>query len=183
VNPGGGWPELSFTVNGHDGLYLENGHAVLVAYDPLDPAAGAYVCNAAQSPKNRRGWGVGQLLVAAAPFAGLAPQVNLSGQKHASIDLRRRASAAAATDFRAVVAGAPGSREAAAFDGQGRAATGGTLPPIARPEPAQAPTPRPAGRAGIAPAPRIAGGDAAALFGTDKAEQLRRMEEEAAKHF
>ncbi len=183
VNPGGGWPELSFVVNGHDGLYLENGHAILVAYDPLDPASGAYVANADQTPKNRAGWGVGQCLVAAAPYAAAAPQVNLSGRRHESIDLRRRASAAGATDFRAVVAGAPGAREAAAFDGTGRAAAGGSLAPISRPAPAKPATARPEGRAGLAPAPRVSGGDEAALFGVDRAEQLRRLEEEAAKHF
>jgi hypothetical protein len=202
VNPGGGWPELTYVVNGQDGLCLENGHAVLIACDPLDPST-AYIANADRSPRNRSGWSVGHPLLAAAPlYNNDAPQIDLSGRRHGSLDLRRRAAAAAATEFRAVTAGAPGRREVAAFDGNGRAATGGTLPPIERPEPGpRVADPRPAGRQGLAPDPLapvrgdlVAGTppsasrapqspDAAALFGDDRAARLAAMEAEAATHF
>ncbi len=181
VNPGGGWPELSFVVNGRDGLFLETGHAVLVACDPADPAAGAYVCNADMTARNRRGWGWGEPICPAAPLVDLAPQINLSGRRHGTLDLRRQAAAAAATEFRAVTAGAPGRREAAAFDGRGGSASAGDLD---RPAPAAA-APRPGGRDGLAPEAPARGGadDAAALLGGERAARLAAMEAEAMKHF
>jgi hypothetical protein len=184
VNPGGGWPELSFVLNGIDGLCLESGHAVLVACDPADPAAGAYVCNADTGARNRRGWGWGEVICAAAPLVDLAPQINLSGKRHGTLDLRRQAAAAAATEFRAVTAGAPGRREVSVFNGAGLAATAGDLdrPAAAVPATGEAPAaPRPAVREGLA-AP-VRGNDLAALFGGDKAAQLAAMEAKALEHF
>lgn len=184
VNPGGGWPEMSFVVNGIDGLCLESGHAVLIACDPMDPAAGAYIANADTSARNRRGWAFAECLLAAAPAATLAPQIDLSGRRHNTLDLRKQAAAAAATEFRAVRSGAPGKRESAAFDGRGNAAAAGNLPPIDRATPAMA-EPAPSTRRTVAaPAPIASRGtDLAALLGGDRASALAAMEAEAAKHF
>jgi hypothetical protein len=178
VNPGGGWPELSFVLNGIDGLSLETGHAVLIACDPADPAAGAYIANADKSPRNRQGWSIGQVLCAAAPLAELAPQIDLSGRRHRTIDLRRQAAAAAATEFRAIRAAGPGAREISIADGRGLAAQAGSLPPLARAAtPAQAPAP--AGRAGLAPAapaPDPGQPRATAPPGNDRLAALRALE-------
>lgn len=178
VNPGGGWPEMSFVVNGQEGLHLENGHAVLVACDPADPTAGAYIANADRGARNRQAWGVGQMLLSCAPFDELSPQINLSGKVHGTINLRKQAAAAAATDFRAVMSGAPGKREVAVFDGEGRGATAGNLDPAVRPTARRTEAgARPAGREGLAPT--RGGDDAAALFGTDRAARLREAQEAA----
>jgi len=113
VSPGGGWPTLTFTVNGVSDLHLENGHAVLVACDPARPDLGAYVANADRSAKNRHSWPMAMPLLTA-PLYVAAPQIDLSGRyEGGAIPQRRRASAAVATSFRAIVAaGRPGSREA-----------------------------------------------------------------------
>ena len=185
VNPGGGWAPMTFCVNGIDRLSLETGHGLLVACDPLDPAAGAYVANADRGPRNRNGWSVGQCLLACAPHVELAPQINLSGKRHGTLDLRRAASAAAATEFRAVKSGAPGRREIVAMDGTGRAVSAGTLPPIERPATPARPsaTPPPAGRAGLAATRPDLAGDGNALFGSDRAAQLAALEAAAKTNF
>ena len=193
VNPGieSGWPEMKFSVNGVDGVCLETGHAVLVAFDPADPAAGAYIANADTSARNRYGLSFGQVILSAAPLEELAPQIDLSGRRHGTLDLRKRAAAAAATEFRAVKAGAPNRREGAAFDGRGASIQAGNLPESGRtPAPVQ---PAPAARAAeptrsLAGLPRVTapaparGTDAAALFGADRAAQLAALEAEAMKH-
>jgi hypothetical protein len=146
------WPEMRFVINGTgEGLHLDTGHVVLIAFDPADPAAGAFVANGDRSARNRAGWGMGQILCAAAPLLEAAPQIDLSGRRHGTLDLRRRAAAAAATEFRAIRAAAPGPRESSAFTGDGRAITAGTLPPAGR-EPAEAPR---VNRLGAAPAGRM----------------------------
>lgn len=179
VNPGGGWPELSFVVNGIDGLHLENGHVVLVACDPADPAAGAYIANGDTSARNRCGWSVGQVLVERAPMAELAPQIDLSGKRHGTIDLRRQAAAAAATEFRAVRgAGKKAEREVSVFDGRGAAARAGDLGEAARPATRRpAAEARPAGRQGLA-ADRATDAPAA-----DRAAALRAAREAAHEDF
>ncbi|MFT3992651.1 MAG: hypothetical protein QM680_14750 [Luteolibacter sp.] len=76
VTPGRGWPEMNFYVNGQNGLYLENGHALLVACDPADPAAGAYICNADRTVRNRAGWGFGEKLIESAyPITAKLPTI------------------------------------------------------------------------------------------------------------
>lgn len=125
-----GWPVHRFVVN-QEGLHLENGHAVLVAYDPANPGAGCYVANADTGPRNRHGWPVGKFLTLA-PADVQAPQINLSGRHHASLDRRKVASAGASTSFRGIAAaGRAGTREIslASTDGS-RAGTAGNLPPI-----------------------------------------------------
>lgn len=180
VNPGGGWPEMSFVVNGIDGLALETGHALFIAYDPADPSAGAYIANADRSARNRQAFGHGQCLLAHAPAAELAPQINLSGRRHATMDLRRAAAAAAATEFRAIRAGALGPREISVANGRGTSATAGTLPPLDR-GPADAPpapVPAPA-RGGLAAVPAIDRHAPAA----DRLARLAQAEAEALEHF
>lgn len=140
VAPGGGWPQLTFTVNGVSDLHLENGHAVLVACDPARPDLGAYVANADRSAKNRHSWPMAMPLLTA-PLYQAAPQIDLSGRyEGGAIAARRRASAAVATNFRAITAaGRPGSREAlaAAGDGLNGAFAGDAPAPAAPPaEPA-----------------------------------------------
>jgi hypothetical protein len=130
VSPGNGWPQMYFTVNGVSDLHLENGHAVLVAYDPARPDLGAHVANADRSAKNRNSWPMAMPLMTA-PLYQAAPQVDLSGRyEGGAIGARRRASAAVATSFRAITAaGRPGGREAMAASGDGlNGAFAGNLP-------------------------------------------------------
>jgi hypothetical protein len=137
VSPGNGWQKLYFKLNGvREGVHFENGHQVLLAYDPALPELGAWVCNGDKSARNRENWKMGQVLLTAAPEMGLAPQFNASGVLSPHMPVRKKASAAAATTFRAIKAAAgltqpSGSREAVAMNGKGGVATASDLP---RPE-------------------------------------------------
>lgn len=133
TTPGNGWKKHTFQLNGvRENIYLENGHQVLVAYDPARPDRGAYIANADRSARNRSGWGMGQPLLDGVPDCGLAPQFNASGILDPRLVVRKKAAAAAATSFRAIqsAAGLPAAaatREAAAMDGKGRSATAGDI--------------------------------------------------------
>lgn len=133
VSPGNGWPKMYFKLNGvADGVHFETGHQVLIAFDPARPDRGAHVANADRGARNREGWRMGQVLLSAAPEMGLAPQFSAAATLSPHLVVRKRATAAAATTFRAVrsAAGLPqpnGSREAMATDGQGRSATAGDI--------------------------------------------------------
>lgn len=138
VNPGGGWPTMSFTVNGiENGIHLENGHKILVACDPQRPELGAYICNADYSAKNREGYGMAEFLLQA-PHLGLSPQFNATKELSPHLVARRKATAAASTTFRAIKTAATGTggRETTATNGKDRSASLGT---IQRGEPAAAP--------------------------------------------
>lgn len=90
-----------FMVNGvEDGVYLPNGFRVLIAFDPAEPAAGCHVFNAERSSKNREGWGFAEKLLVALPEMEI-PQVDLS--RSGDFTARKRAAAAARTEFRAIV--------------------------------------------------------------------------------
>lgn len=134
VSPGNGWSKQYFKLNGvRDDVHFENGHQVLIAYDPARPELGAYVCNGDRSARNREGWKLGQVLIPSAPEMGLAPQHNASTALSPHLIVRKRASAAAATSFRAIrsAAGLPqsrGSREVVAMNGQGGIAKISDLP-------------------------------------------------------
>lgn len=134
VSPGNGWPKMYFKLNGVcEGIHFENGHQVLLAYDPARPDLGAWVCNADKSARNRSGWKMGQVLLTAAPEMGLAPQFNATDILSPHLIVRKRATAAAATTFRAIraAAGMPqpgGSREAVVMNGHGGTASAGNLP-------------------------------------------------------
>ena len=142
VSPGNGWPKMYFKLNGVlEGVHFENGHQVLLAYDPAQPHLGAWVCNGDKSARNREGWKLGQVLLTAAPEMGLAPQFNASGSLSPHLLVRKKATAAAATTFRAIrtAAGMPqpgGTREAVVMNGSGGVASAGDMP---RPETASAP--------------------------------------------
>jgi hypothetical protein len=152
VSPGNGWPKMYFQLNGiAEGVHFESGHQVLIAYDPARPDLGAYVANGDRSAKNREGWKLGQPLLTA-PEMGLAPQ--FAAQLSPHLGVRKKASAAAATSFRAIrtAAGLPqatGTREAVAMNGQGGLARAGDLP---RTEASAAPSAPPA-ETGPVPAP------------------------------
>ena len=145
VTPGNGWPKMIFAVNGiREGVHFETGHQVLLAYDPARPELGARVCNADLSARNRQAWRMGQLLISNAPEMGLAPQFNASAILSPHLVVRKKATAAAATTFRAIraAAGAPqpgGSVEAVAMNGQGGIATAGNLPRTEAPAQTSAP--------------------------------------------
>jgi hypothetical protein len=121
INPGNGYPETSFVCNGVDGRHFDNGYQVLVAFDPAQPELGAYIANADRSHRNVNAIPIGEKLITA-PMHNRAPQINLSGKQHQSISLRKAASAAATTEFRAIKSGSGNSnlRVTAAGDGQGR---------------------------------------------------------------
>lgn len=133
VTPGNGWKKLYFKLNGiAEGVHFENGHQVLLACDPARPDLGAYICNGDKSAKNRQHWKLGQCLLTAAPEMGLAPQFNASDILTPHLLVRKKATAAAATTFRAIrsAAGLPqpsGSREAVAMNGRGGMAVSGDL--------------------------------------------------------
>ncbi|MBB5351079.1 hypothetical protein HNR46_001313 [Haloferula luteola] len=170
VNPGGGWSPMAFVVNGIEDLHLENGHKVLIAYDPARPDLGAFVANADRSPKNRSGWGMGHPILTAPLYQG-APQIDLSGRyQGGAIPARRKASAAVATSFRAITAaGRPQHREAMAANGGDRTFLGSTLP-----DPAPAVPAAPAESRDSSAAERAA----ASTDRGDRLAQLRRMQDD-----
>jgi hypothetical protein len=111
-----------FQVNGVlDGLYLDNGYAVLVAFDPAQPHLGAMIANAETGTRNRAGWALGQNLILA-PVATEVPQFTLRSGGAAE-GSKRKANATARTSFAAVRPHVRGMRVAASFDGEGRSAT------------------------------------------------------------
>ena len=136
-----GWPQLSFQLNGQrDGVYFENGHQVLIAYDPARPDLGAYVANADLSARNRCAWRMAQCLIPNAPVLPDAPQFNASTILSPHLIGRKKAAAAAATAFRAIqsAAGTPApaaTRESTATDGHHRHATAGDIERPAAPGP------------------------------------------------
>jgi hypothetical protein len=117
------WPRMfRFQVNGVlDGLYLDNGYAVLVAFDPAQPHLGAMIANAETGTRNRAGWALGQNLILA-PVATEVPQFTLRSGGAAE-GSKRKANATARTSFAAVRPHVRGMRVAASFDGEGRSAT------------------------------------------------------------
>jgi hypothetical protein len=137
VSPGNGWAKQYFQLNGvRDGVHFESGHQVLIAYDPARPELGAYVCNGDRSARNREGWKLGELLIPSAPEMGLAPQHSAARALSPHLVVRKKASAAAATSFRAIrsAAGLPqasGKHEAVAMNGQGGVAKYSDLPQAA----------------------------------------------------
>ncbi len=133
VTPGNGWQKLIFALNGiRDGVHFENGHQVLLAFDPARPDLGARVCNGDRSARNRQAWRLGQCLIPAAPVLDLAPQFNASSILSPHMAVRKKASAAASTTFRAIRAAAgthqpAATREAVAIDGSGGRASSGNI--------------------------------------------------------
>lgn len=122
----GGFVEISvdkypmsfrFMVNGVSDVYLENGFRVLVAFDPAEPTGGCHIFNAERGSKNRDGWRFAEKLFLA-PAEGEIPQVDLS--RTGDFSGRKKANAAARTEFRAIVApGRKAARVSQLQDGRG----------------------------------------------------------------
>lgn len=178
VNPGGGWPRLSFMANGIEELHLDNGHAVLIAYDPAHPELGAYIANADRSHRNRAGWPMAHPLLTA-PLYAEGAQVDLSGRYlTGGVGARKKASAAVATSFRGIVGpGKQGGREVLVANGGDRTARAGDLdqvrPPAApEPGPGERPAPlRPAAIRGMRPEPSTDRGGEDRLAALDRASR------------
>lgn len=135
VAPGNGWEKVRLYVNGvRDDVYFENGHQVLIAFDPARPDLGAHICNGDLSAKNRAGWRMGQVLLTGVVPLPLAPQFNASGILTPHMPVRKKA--AASTTFRTIRAAAgthqpAATRETVVVDGQGgRAAASDIVRPL-----------------------------------------------------
>lgn len=90
-----------FRVNGViEGLYLEHGYPVLIAFHPGHPEAGCHIFNAERGVRNRDGFQFGEKLLIA-PLSEDAPQVNLAPEERA-FHARRNANATMRADFRAI---------------------------------------------------------------------------------
>lgn len=121
------------------GLHLDNGHELLIAFDPAEAWQGCHIFNADKGARNREGWEFGQRLGVAEHMED-APQEDLyagsysSGAARFSSQLRR--------EFRSIVAGTPfaGRRVSHAQDGHGNALTAAVRGQAT----AQPPTPTPA---------------------------------------
>ena len=111
-----------FRVNGAvDGLYLEHGYSVLVAFHPGKLALGCHVFNAETGTRNRDGHRFGAHLLTA-PMAEDAPQFSLTRSEQDAFAMRRKAAAAVRTEFRAIMpAGKRAARVSVARDGRGNA--------------------------------------------------------------
>lgn len=84
-------------------LQLEDGHQVYVAFHPARPELGMAVANRQRGPKNRRAWGMGEMLCRAAEWVPLMPQVDLTTPSGAAgSGLGKRHAAAVRAEFRGV---------------------------------------------------------------------------------
>ena len=92
-----------FRVNGEtEGLHLDNGWLVLLAFHPGRPERGCWVFNAELGTRNRDArFGRAELLLCA-PHAPGVPQVDLTG--HPDFAPRKKANAAARRNYRAIAA-------------------------------------------------------------------------------
>lgn len=106
-----------------DGLHLENGYSVLVAFHPGKPELGCHVFNAETGPINRDGIRFAAKLLVA-PIAPDSPQFTIGRADQDAFAGRRKASAAVRTEFHAIVpAGRSGARVTVARDGRGNSFT------------------------------------------------------------
>jgi hypothetical protein len=181
LTPGPGYGQMQFLCNGIDGRHFDNGYQVLIAFDPAAPENGAYIANADRTHRNTAALPVGEKLITA-PFMDRAPQINLSGKRHHSLDLRRSASTAATTEFRAIRSAAPESnlRVTVATDGSGRRTEITNQPPrsLTSADLGEAPaTPPPAPRHLPAEPPQVP-----AISRMDRLAQLRALEDQAMSH-
>lgn len=93
-----------FTVNGTtDGVHLDHGYRVLVAFHPGRPEEGCFIFNAELGARNREGYRRAEF-ICIAPVSVLKPQVSYSA--HPSFDARKKASATVNRDYRATVGAA-----------------------------------------------------------------------------
>lgn len=108
-----------FAVNGtNDGVYLEHGHRVLIAFHPGRPADGCHLFNAETGAKNRDGRRFGEL-IGVMPLAPDSPQLALSRDEQ-RFTARKAANAAVRSEFRAITkAGTPIVKRSEARDNFG----------------------------------------------------------------
>ncbi len=107
-----------FRVNGVEDLHLEQGYAVLIAFHPGRAHEGCHVFSAETGSRNRFGLKFSEKILLA-PMAEDAPQISMSRDEQQFL-ARRKANAAARTEFRAIVAaGTRGRRESIARDSYG----------------------------------------------------------------
>ncbi|MGA3172504.1 MAG: hypothetical protein ABSE62_15990 [Chthoniobacteraceae bacterium] len=88
-----------FRVNG-DGVYLEHGYAVLIAFHPGHPYRGCHVFNAERGVRNRDGLRFGEFILNATMTED-APQLNLNPDNREHL-ARKNANAAVRSEFRAI---------------------------------------------------------------------------------
>jgi len=91
--------QFRFRVNGINGLHLDHGYQVLVAFHPGRPDIGCHIFNAELGARNRENFRRGEFLLVA-PVANLVPQVDFSGK--ADFSARKKSSAAVTSNYRAV---------------------------------------------------------------------------------
>ncbi len=146
-----------FRVNGEaDGVHLDHGYQVLVAFHPGRPEEGCHVFNAELGARNRDGFRRAERILVAPPAADV-PQANLSGV--GAFSPRRKAAAAVQRSFRAI-GQARRSAHAQTSDGRvSRLETGGARPAAPLPD---------LGR-GLALTPPRRGDDVADLAANDPA--------------
>jgi hypothetical protein len=124
-----------FAVNGsHDGIYLEQGHRVLIAFHPGRPEEGCHVFNAEMGAKNRDGRKFGER-IGVMPLAPDSPQLSLTRDEQ-RFTSRKAANAAVRSEFRAIMkAGTPIVKSSEARDGFGNRVATRSAPSV---QPAQA---------------------------------------------
>jgi hypothetical protein len=126
-----------FQINGRpEGGFLPNGYTVLAAFDPAMPDLGCHIANGEAGQLNRDALPIGQFLFTA-PYARNVPLFDLRPGGFKESD-KRRANAAASTDFRAINPFSKrGLRVAQKHDGRGNVTivtTGGAMPAEPAPE-------------------------------------------------
>lgn len=110
-----------FAVNGVvEGLHLENGYRVLVAFDPQEPAAGCWVFNYEEGAINRHGWAYEEHIMMA-PLEERTPVVDFSGlHGRENLARRKKANATANAEYRSIVPrGQKPYQVSARHDGEG----------------------------------------------------------------
>lgn len=118
-----------FRVNGEaDGLYLEHGYAVLIAFHPGHPERGCFIFNAATGTTNRQGYAFGELLTIGRHVED-APQYGLPASDPDRQAIKK-ANATVAQEFRSIAG--KGSRVSVVRDGRGRSVRleSGTVAPF-----------------------------------------------------
>lgn len=126
-----------FRVNGINGLHLDHGYQVLIAFHPGRPEIGCHIFNAELGARNRENFRRGEFLLVAPP-AALVPQVDFSGR--ADFTARKKSSAAVTTSYRAIGTAFRATRMQNAEGQQVQAVvTPDADPRLAAPQPGQGP--------------------------------------------
>jgi hypothetical protein len=113
-----------FVVNGvAEGVHLDNGYKVLVAFDPLSPEAGCHVFNNETGARNYRDLPWAEFLLVA-QYEGVIPSLDYTGGRREDMAPRRNAAQAARSEYREVAAmGKEAMRVSQAGDGRGNVVT------------------------------------------------------------